>query len=103
MPADIAFLDPPEKYYTELMQQMEEKYTDNQDKVNNCLKGSYIEELENAITVNLEVFQQKSSFYYNALLFGLLAVIPYIICIGFHLSKKEIKIEQVELIDRKNS
>jgi hypothetical protein len=99
LPAEIAYLDPPRKYYTEFMQQMEEKYPGDHKKVDNSLKGSYIIELENAIFVNSEVFRRKSSFYYNALLFALLSVVPYLTCIGFHLSRKNDKISKIELIN----
>jgi hypothetical protein len=48
-----------------------------------------------------EVLRRKNSFFYNALLFALLAVTPYIICIGFQLSKKEDAIQKVELVKGK--
>jgi hypothetical protein len=101
LPEKIAYLDPPRKYYNDFMLQMEEKYPEDQEKVDRSLKGSYILELENAISVNSQVFRRKSSYYYNALLFAFLAVIPYLTCIGFHLSRKYDKIQKVELVDRK--
>ncbi len=79
---------------------MERDYQD-QEIVDKSLKGAYIFELEKAIAINTQVFAKKSSFYYNALLFALLSVIPYITCIGFHLSKKDEKIQKVELIKEK--
>jgi hypothetical protein len=85
------------------MIEMQEKYPGDDNKVDNSLKGSYILELENAISVNFEVFRRKSSFYYNALLFALLAVIPYITCVALHLSKKDDKIQKVQLINPKKS
>jgi hypothetical protein len=101
LPAKIAYLDPPEKYYKDYRVQMEADYPGDKKKVEDSLKGSYILEIENAISVNYQVFRQKSSFYYNALLFALLTVIPYITCIGYHLSKKEEKIQKVELVGKK--
>ncbi|HUB60743.1 MAG TPA: hypothetical protein VL978_08575 [Puia sp.] len=103
LPVEIAYLDPPHKYYQDFMIEMQEKYPGDDKKVDNSLKGSYILELENAISVNFSVFRRKSSFYYNALLFALLAVIPYITCVAFHLSKKDDKIQKVQLINPKKS
>jgi len=102
LPAEIAYLDPPKKYYKNFRAQMEEDYPNDEEQVDRSLKGSYILEIENAITVNYGVFRKKSSFYYNALLFALLAVIPYITCVGYHLSKKDDKIQKVELVGKKS-
>jgi hypothetical protein len=57
----------------------------NEQVVDDSLKGSYISELENAIEINSRAFRQKASLFYNALLFALLAIVPYIICIAYHL------------------
>ena len=89
LPVDIAYLDPPRKYYADYRADLEGLGVENESVVDDSLKGSYILELENAISVNSNVFKAKSSFFYNALLFALLAIVPYIACLGFHLSKKE--------------
>ncbi|HZE84883.1 MAG TPA: hypothetical protein VE035_11290, partial [Puia sp.] len=65
------------------------------------LKGSYILELENAIQINSSVFRRKSSFFYKALLFALLAAVPYIVCLEFHLSKSGHRAEKIELTGKK--
>jgi hypothetical protein len=88
LPVQIAYLDPPEKYYKDFRQLSELDYPGDQIKVDQSLKGSYILELERAIDVNYQVFRRKSSFFYNALLWALLAVIPFVICIVFHLTSK---------------
>jgi hypothetical protein len=88
LPVEIAYLDPPKKYYDEYKSSLENLEIGNEAVVNDSLKGAYILELENAIEINSSAFREKSSFFYNALLFALLAVVPYIVCIGFHLSKK---------------
>lgn len=104
LPVEVAYLDPPKKYYEEFKTQMEALYPghENQQKVDDSLKGSYILELDDAISTNSNVFVRKSSFYYNALIFALLAVIPYVVCLGFHLTKKEDKIQKVQLVSPKN-
>jgi hypothetical protein len=102
LPIDIAYLDPPRKYYEEYKADIEGLDIGNEEVVNDSLKGAYVLELENAIEINSSAFGKKSSFFYNALLFALVAIIPYIACLGFHLSKKEDKVEKVEILKGKS-
>jgi len=105
IPAKIAYLDPPAKYYRDFKPQIEAAYPGpaNRQKVDDSLKGSYILEIDDALTRNFEVFRQKRSFYYNALIFALIATLPYIICIGYHLTKKQKeRIYKVEVTNSKN-
>lgn len=87
LPVEIAYLTPPQKYYNEYKSDIEGLNVGNEVVVNDSLKGAYILELENAIEINSSAFRKKNSFFYNALLFALVALIPYIACLGFHLSK----------------
>lgn len=102
LPAGIAYLEPPQQYYKEDREHLEEIYPGNIVTVDNSLKSSYILDLEAAININKEVFRRKNSFFYNALIFSLLAVIPYVICLGFHLSKKDDKIQKIQVVTGKN-
>ena len=101
LPVEIAYLEPPKRYYAEYKADLEYLAVENQSIVDDSLKGSYILELEDAIEVNSYAFKQKNFFFYNALLFALLAIIPYIACLGFHLSKKEDKVQKVEILKEK--
>jgi hypothetical protein len=101
LPIDIAYLDPPRKYYNDYKADIEGLDVGNEEVVNDSLKGAYVLELENAIEINNRAFLKKSSFFYNALLFALVAIIPYIACLGFHLSKKEEKVQKVEILKEK--
>jgi hypothetical protein len=102
LPAEIACLDPPEVYYKNYRAQMELGYPSDQETIDDSLKGAYILELESAIYINNQIYSRKNSFYYRALIFALLAVIPYIFCLGFHLSKKDDKIQKIELVGKKS-
>lgn len=44
------------------------------------------------------IYSAIGSFYYRALIYGLAAIVPYVICIGFHLSRKDDKVEKVHLV-----
>lgn len=85
LPVDIAYLDPPKRYYQGFKDELEKLSFGDEAMVNNSLKGAYIFELQNAIEINYRAFRKKSSYFYNALIFALLAVVPYIACIGYHL------------------
>jgi hypothetical protein len=65
------------------------------------LKGSYIRELQQAVETNGEVFRRKSSFYYNALVYGLLSIIPYLICLGFHITSNDDSIRKEQIANTK--
>ena len=87
LPVNIAYLAPPRKYYDDFKAELESLDIGNEEVINDSLKGSYVFELENAIEINSTAFRQKSSFFYNALLFALLAIVPYVICLGYHLAR----------------
>lgn len=94
IPVQIAFLDTPKRYYEDYRLIYEQTILNNQVQVENLLKASYITELEAALNTNELVFRKKSSFYYNALMYALLAAVPYVVCIGFHVSKKDDNIQK---------
>ncbi|HXB06518.1 MAG TPA: hypothetical protein VNW04_05375 [Puia sp.] len=86
LPVDIAYLDPPKKYYSDYKTELELLNVGPENVVNDSLKGTYIQELEDAIEINSNAFRTKNSLFYNALIFALLASVPYIICVGWHIS-----------------
>ncbi len=102
MPIEVAYLGMPKKYYQDYRLQYE-KTTIGTTEIINLLKASYITELETALDNNESVFRRKSSFYYNALIFALLSTIPYVICLGFHISKKEEHVQKVEIVNNKKN
>jgi len=98
IPAEIAYLESPKKYYEDYRLIYEQTIT-NQDEIKKLLKASYITELESAWETNELIFTKKSSFYYRALVYGLLSAIPYLICIGSHITQKDDKIQKVQLVN----
>ncbi|MDH7461384.1 hypothetical protein QEG73_08835 [Chitinophagaceae bacterium 26-R-25] len=111
IPVDVGYLENPKPYYEEYRLRYEEDYpkehgTSELMKISNIsklLKASYIEDLQNVLEANIKVYRRKSSFYYNALMLALLSTIPYLICLGFHISKKEDKFEKVQIINSETS
>lgn len=70
-----------------------------QASINNLLKASYIDELIRSQNNNAAILKQRTSFYYRALLWGLIAMAPYILCVGFHITRKVDSIQKVELVN----
>jgi hypothetical protein len=87
LPMDIAYLDPPKKYYSDYRIELEILNVGSEEVVNESLKSTYIQELEDAIEINSIAFRKKNSLFYNALIFALLACVPYIVCVGIHISR----------------
>jgi hypothetical protein len=103
IPVRIADLDFPTKYYKTIRLAYEQSNpTSPQDDIDKLIKVSYIDELEGAVNNNYNVFIEKRSFYYNALIYGLASIIPYLICVGFHVAKKDDKIQKVQIVNSKN-
>jgi len=98
IPIEVAYLEIPKRYYQDYRLTYEQTIQD-QEQIKKLLKASYINELEIALNTNERVFRRKSSFYYNALMYALLSAIPYVICLGFHISKKDDKIQKIQLVN----
>lgn len=111
IPVDVAYLEVSNRYTVDLLGQYEAKLlksdlssdeiASSKSLINKLLKASYIDELSRAQAFNQTVAVTKSSFYYRALIWGLAAVIPYVVCIGFHLSRKDEKVQKVHLVYEK--
>jgi hypothetical protein len=111
LPVRVAYLEDSNRYSTDLRQQYEVRYLNKEmnevqtqaakELINKYLKASYIDELSQAQLVNQTVSESKGSFYYRALVCALMAVIPYVVCIGFHLSRKDEKTQKVHLVYQK--
>ncbi len=101
-PIRVAYLIEPGKYYKDYRLLYEQTMTIQSD-IDNALKASYIGELETAVAVNDKVFKRKSSFYYNALIFALISIIPFLLCLGYHIFQKDDKIQKIEIVKPKIS
>jgi len=105
IPVKLAYLREPNFYYTGYRKEIEREQaevepplgTDSQERTDNILKASYILELEDAVKENDLVFKRKTSFYYRALVSALIAVVPFLLCLGYNIFQKDDKITKVPL------
>ena len=72
----------------------------DEDEINAYVKATYLNELEEAIQSNSELFKTKGRYYYSAFRNGLIALIIYLICAGFVIFKE--KNEEVSKININN-
>jgi hypothetical protein len=72
------------------------------NRVNQFLKASYIDELDVAQTNNQKVFEKKKTQYCWALLLGLMAVAPYLVCVVYHVGKEDDRTQKIEIVNTKN-
>jgi hypothetical protein len=110
-PVYISYLEISKHYFEDLKLQYErrmlnpdltpDKIEESREKINILLKASYLDELNEAQINNRNVFVKKSGYYFKALVWGLVAVIPYAVCIGYHINTKNDKIPKVEVIMQK--
>ena len=97
---------PPKSYYTDARRQVEQKnYIDtnkpvDEAMVNNILKVAYITELERLVDRNMALVARKKGFYNIALRLSMLSILPFVVCLYFHVIAddkiQKIKIEDIE-------
>jgi len=93
-PEDVAYLNNPNYFYVDIKKQYEESLeTDDEDVLNAYLKETYLNELEIALTKNIELYTTKSRYFYNAFTKLLPALILYVLCSGIVIFNTDEKTE----------
>lgn len=83
-PMEVAYIHYPSFFYTDIRKQYETKLnTNNEDKLNEYVKSTYLNELELAVTSNSELFEIKNKYYNTAFNKSIIALVIYLICTGF--------------------
>lgn len=111
IPVDITYFQMSSVYYQDLRLEYEQRILKPdmteadrkiaQESINQLLKASYIDELIRSQSNNGAVLRRKGFFYLRALLWGLAAIVPYTLCVGFHITKKADLVQRVEIINHK--
>lgn len=99
IPVEVAYLQEPKLYYEEYRIGYEEENRERNE-VDALIKASHINELEEAVSVNNEIFKRKGLFYYRAFTFAILASVPYLLCIGFQIAIKDDKVQKVKIMNK---
>lgn len=98
IPIEVAYLKEPKIYYEEFRLSYEGEGRE-QEEVDKLIKASYIDELEEAVSVNNTIFKRKGLFYYKAFNFAIYASIPYLLGLGFQIALKDDKVQKVEIMN----
>ncbi len=89
-PIDVAYLHYPKYYYTEIKSQYEKTLnTSDEITINEYIKATYLNEIEEAVKHNSYLFKIKSNYYDHAFKTALAAVLMYLLCAGFVIFKEE--------------
>ena len=89
-PRDVSYLKLPIEFYEKTRKEYEAIGITEEDELNEYLRASYNYQLEEAVTKNANLCFLKSEHYFKSFQFGLMAVIPYLICLSiFMVSPKE--------------
>lgn len=99
MPKDVSHLLAPQEYY-EIHREKCERETNDKQEVDMLLKAAYIDELELAVNTNKLNVARKIKFYRKAFSLAMWAIIPYLVCVGFHVCMKQDSIYKVEIINK---
>lgn len=103
IPVDIALLASPQRYYTIMRLTYEEVFAlgiqNIEEEANKLIQASYLHELEETLEINKMNFLRKSSFHLKALVLGISAAIPFLVCLGFHILKNEDKNRKIQIVD----
>ncbi|HET6253373.1 MAG TPA: hypothetical protein VFE32_04840 [Puia sp.] len=86
IPVRVVYLGFPRRYYDDSRSEYELTIKDKKI-VNDLLKSSYITELQEALEVCERKLKIREALHSKAVIFALLSVLPYLICVGFHLSQ----------------
>ncbi len=101
IPGDLAYLNFPKKYYRDYRKEYE-KSIEDKESINELLKVSYVRELEEILANNEKALRIKSTFQYKALIFALISIVPYLVCLTFHLSQKSDNVQKVQIVNTEN-
>lgn len=105
IPARIAYPKMSNEYFENLRVKYEKEFIgpdmkqqqiiEARDKIDRLIKASYIDELTREQYKNQAVLYKKSSLFFYAIIWALLAVGPYTLCLGYHITKGANNAEKV--------
>lgn len=89
-PMQVAYLNKPKYFYSDIKElYVESLKTGDEETLNAYIKASYLNEMEEAVQSNFNLFEIKAKYYYSAFQYGLYSVLIYLLCAGFVIFKDE--------------
>lgn len=90
IPRELVLLNIPNVVYGKYRTEYEKSNNDRMA-IEDLLKGSYISELEIALVLSYSNCRRKYIFYKQALVFALLSLLPFLICLGYYLARIKVQ------------
>jgi hypothetical protein len=98
IPKAVIYLEIPTKYYNEFRTKYEQ-VTNDRMVLEDFLKASYITDLEDSLEFNRQIFIRKYTFYFKAMIFALMALLPYLVCFWSYISNERSSIiKETEIV-----
>jgi hypothetical protein len=102
LPISVSHMHSPAYFYKQIKSEYQTKKKITDKKIlNQYIQATYLQEIEHAVKNNFQAFNTKRNLFYKAFTFGLMAFIPYLICLSIYLGqKKESAITKVEIVNK---
>lgn len=84
VPKTVAYTHPPKYFFEDIREKYIAEEITEDNELDLYLKVTYNIELEETIESNNSLNNRKSYLYNNAFRFGLMALLPYVLCIAFY-------------------
>ncbi len=99
IPKKVAFKETPRIFYHDVYNNYKNKSNIPEEHIKYYIRETYLKQIEKALENNYRQNNKISKFHYYAFTFALLAIIPYLVCVGIKLTKDPEEIQKVELIN----
>lgn len=99
IPVSVKWLREPKVIYKNYRMEYE-KEVNNRMSLEVLLKASYINELEDSLLSNIVNYKRKNKLYRNAIVYMLVSIVPYLVCLSYHISIQEIDSAQNKIVVR---
>jgi hypothetical protein len=101
IPKEVAFKETPETFYKETFRQYSNNPNIQSGHVKYYIRETYLEQVEKAVDRNFKLNNRKSMFHYYAFTLALLAILPYLTCVGIKITKDPDDIQKIEITNEK--
>lgn len=102
LPKEVAYKDLPKVYYKEIKEEYKNKGIQI-DHIKYYLRETYLGQIEKSVSTNFKLNNKKSYFHYLAFKYALIALLPYIICVGIIITNEPDDIVKVEIVSNLKS
>jgi hypothetical protein len=97
VPSGIAYKELPKVFYDEVFKEYSNNDRIEKEAIKYYIRETYAKQTEDSVEHVYKLNNKKSKYHYYAYIFALIALIPYIVCVGFTLFVDTNGIQKVQL------